>query len=158
VIFYTMGPKVMKALELEKNAIRLFKISARQVFEEKNGYTDRPFNAGKHTFQQNEMIGFAAFLEEKKICLAIFPGNGVKFVFSMGTSPLVKSKQEGLSHVFFSSGGDLSVFISAHDYRQYRKQYTFDQLCEMMAKTFIRFAEYYNTSNERTIITELRSV
>ena len=148
VFFYTLGPKLMKALELEKNAIRLFKLSARQVFDEKNGYTERPFNAGKHPFQRDELLGFSAFLEDKKICLTLFPGNGVKFVFSMGTSPLVKNSQDELSHVFFNSNGDLSVFISARDYRQYRKQYTFDQLCDIMGKIFLRFANYYNTNNE----------
>jgi len=157
VIFYTLGPKLMKALELEKNAIRLFKLSARQMYEEKNGYTARPFNAGKHPFKKEDLFGFSSFVEDKKICLALFPGNGVKFVFSMGTSPLIKSRQEELSHVFFNSNGELSVFISARDYRQYRKKYTFDQLCDIMGKTFLRFAKYYNTNNERKIITELRS-
>lgn len=157
IIFFTLGPKILKALELEKNAIRLFKLSARQVYDEKNGYTSRPFNAGKHPFKKEDLIGFSAFVEDKKICLCLFPGNGARFIFSMGKTPLVKSRQEGLSHVFFNSNGDLSVFISAEDYKQYRKQYTFDQLCENMGTTFLRFAEYYKTNNERKIMTELRS-
>lgn len=157
VIFYTLGPKLIKALELEKNAIRLFRLSARQVFDERNGYTERPYNAGKHSYGKDKLYGFTSYLEDKKICIALFPGNGIKYIFSMGTSPLVKSKQDKLSHVFFDSNGDLTVFISQEDYRQYRKQYTFDQLCEMMGKTFLRFAEYYNSNNEKRIITELKS-
>ncbi|MEN8224273.1 MAG: hypothetical protein ABFS05_02835, partial [Bacteroidota bacterium] len=158
VIFYTLGPVLTKALALEKNAIRLFRLSARQVHDERNGYTERPFNAGKHNYKRDELYSFTSYLETKKVCIALFPGNGIKYLFSMGTSPLLKSKQDKLSHVFFGDNGDMSIFISKEDYRQYRKQYTFDQLCEMMGKTFLRFAEYHKLNNEQRIITELKSV
>jgi len=157
VLYYTLGPKLLKAINLEKNAIRLFKLSARPIMDEGNGFTGRPFNMGKHSLEKNELYGLSAYLESKNICVASFPGNGVKFIFSMGISPYLKSRREELSHVFFGSNGDLSVFISKHDYNQYRKQYTFDQLCEMLGKTFIRFGDYHMSNNEKRILLELRS-
>ena len=156
-IFFTAGPRLTKAIDLERNAIKLFRLTARPVFEEGNGYTERPFDAGKHQYDIKKLTGFTSFLEDKKICLAQYPGNGIKYIFSMGASPLVRSQRDKLSHVFFANDGNISVFISKSDYKQYRKQYTFDQLCNMMGQTFFRFMEYYNDNNERRIITEIKT-
>jgi len=158
VVFYTLGFTFVKALELEKSAIRLFRLAARELSDIGNGFTDRPYQAGEHTFSRNELIGLASFMERKKICVTDMSGGNIKFIFSMGISPLNKRQQDKLSYVAFADNGSMSVFISKHDYKQYRNQYTFNQLCEMMGKTFIRFAELYKNRSESMIITELRSV
>jgi hypothetical protein len=157
VIFYSLGPKLLKALALEGSAIRLFKLAAREVSGEQNGFTGRPFQAGTHNLVRNEVIGFASFLEQKKICRAEFIGKGIKLIFSMGISPLSNKHLDNLSYVQFGDNGNLSVFISRSDYSQYKKEYTFNQLCELMGKTFLRFGEYYKDHNEKRIITEIKS-
>jgi hypothetical protein len=157
IVFYTLGPKQLKALSLEGSAIRLFKLAAREVSGEQNGFTGRPYQAGRHEFARNEVIGLASFLEGKKICRADFTDKGIKLIFSMGISPLNNKLMDELSYVYFGDEGDLSVFISQSDYSQYKKEYTFDQLCELMGKTFLRFGEYYKDHNEKRIITELKS-
>jgi len=158
IIFYSLGPVLMKALDLEKAAIRLFKLAAREVTDETNGFTDRPYHAGEHPYTRDRIIGFASFLEGKKICRAEFSGNGIRFIFSMGISPLNNKYKDQLSYVDFGDDNSLNIFISGKDYKQYKKQYTFSQLCELMGKTFLRFAEYYVNNNENRIITEMKSV
>lgn len=158
IIYYTLGPQLLKALKLEHSAMGLFKLAAREVSGEMNGFTGRPFQAGHHPYARNEVIGFASYLEQKRICLAEFTGNGIKLIFSMGISPLSNKYRDKLSYVSFGEDGKLSVFISKQDYRQYKKEYTFDQLCDLMGKTFLRFAQYHNEGLERKIITELKSV
>lgn len=157
IIFYSLGPLMLKALDLERSAIRLFKLAAREVSGEQNGFTGRPFQVGEHTYARNVVIGLASYLEGKKICVADFTGNGIKLIFSMGISPLNKAHINELSYVFFGDDGKLNVFISQNDYKQYKKEYTFDQLCELMGNTFLRFAQYYTEHMEKRIITELKS-
>lgn len=158
VLTYTLGAKLVKALELEKNAIRLFKLTAKTVAGENNGFTGRPMHVGRHEVDKNTLHAFTAFLESKKICVAQYPGNGVKYIFSMGTSPLVTHKQDKLSHVFFGSNGELNVYISAEDYRQYSRKFSFDELCSMMGSTFLRFAEYLSAGYDKRILDELKAV
>jgi len=157
VIYYTAGPALFKALNLEESAIRLFKLAAREVSGEQNGFTGRPFLVGQHPYSRNKVIGFASFLEKNKICQAEFSGKGIKLIFSMGISPLSNKYKDKLSYVYFGEDGRLSVFISERDYRQYKREYTFDQLCDLMGKTFLRFASYYDENLDRRIITELKS-
>lgn len=157
IVFITAGPLITRALDLESHAIKLFRLCARQVSGEGNGYTARPFSAGTHPYDANQLIGFASYLAEHKICMAQFPDRGIKLSFSMGISPLAKGYHEKISYVSFDENGNVNVFISESDYRQYRRQYTFDELCERMAGTFLRFARYYAERQERMILTELRS-
>ena len=157
IVFYSLGPKLVKALALEGSAIRLFKLAAREVSGEQNGFTGRPYQAGAHEFARNEVIGLASFLEGKRICRADFTGKGIKLIFSMGISPLNNKLLDKLSYVYFGDDGSLSVFISQEDYRQYKKEYTFDQLCDLMGKTFLRFGQYYTEHLEKRILTELKS-
>lgn len=158
VVYYTVGKKFFKAIEMEGNAIRLFKLAAREVSEITNGFTGRPFHAGTHNFEKNQIMGLSSYLEDKKICKAVFHREGVKLVFSMGISPLNHKQLNRLSYVEFSYDGKMTVFISEMDYRRYKRQFSFNQLCELMGKTFMRFADYYAVNSERMILTELRSV
>lgn len=158
ISFVTFGKIFAHALDLESAAIRLFKISAVKLVDENNGYTERPFTGGKHSFNEEQLFGFAMFLEGKKIVLAEYADNGVKLIFSMGISPLSNRSGGKVSYVMLNNDGSYSVFIAQHDYRQYRKQYTFDQLCKMMGDTFLRFAKYHAGNNENRIITELKSI
>lgn len=154
----TMGPVFTRALDLESAAIKLFKLCARLLTDENNGYTERPFSAGKHNYDNNQLISFATFLESKKICVAQFEDTGIKLKFSMGISPLRKNSVDKISYVSFDDNGNVIVFISQKDYHQYRKQYTFDQLCNRMGNIFIRFAGYHANHNESRIINEMKSV
>ena len=52
--------------------------------------------------------------------------------------------------------GNISVSISAFDYHQYRKSFSFDQLCESTGDIFKRFLEYYKDGREARIVTELK--
>ena len=154
----TMGPVFTRALDLESAAIKLFKLCGRLLTDENNGYTERPFSAGKHNYDNNQLISFATFLESKKICVAEFEDKGVKLKFSMGISPLRKNSGNKISYVSFDDNGNVIVFISQKDYHQYRKQYTFDQLCNRMGNIFIRFADYHANHNESRIINDMKSV
>jgi len=158
IIFYSLGPVLLKALSLEKAGIRLFKLAAREVSSELNGFTGRPFRAGEHSYKRDKIIGLASFLEQKNICTAEFPGAGIRLIFSMGISPLNFKYRNKLSYVAFEDDGSLNIFISESDYKQYKKQYTFDQLCELMGKTFLRFADYYDNKIENRIMIEMKSV
>ena len=158
ISFVTIGKTIVHAFDLETAAIKLFKLSAIKLIDEQNGYTERPFSGGKHSFNEEQLFSFALFMERKKIVLAEYAENGVKLIFSMGISPLSKKSRGKVSYVLLGSDGSYTVFIAQHDYRQYKKQYTFDQLCEMMGNTFLRFAKYYASNNEKRIITELKSI
>jgi hypothetical protein len=63
-----------------------------------------------------------------------------------------------VSYVLFEKTGQVTVHISAYDYKQYTERFTFDQLCNSFGTIFIRFLEYYREGQEERITVELKSV
>ena len=144
--------------KLEANARRLFKLSAEHIFETSNGFTSRPYSAGKVNYSKEDILGFTRFINGRYIAKSVLQDDEVILTFSMGISPLKNPPLDKISYVAIRFQGDLSVHISEYDYRLYRDQLTFDQLCASLADVFKRFLEYYHKGLEGRILNELKGV
>ena len=141
----------------EANARRLFKLAAEQIEDSADGFTGRPFSAGKVLAETNDLPGFSRFINGKFIARAFYRDDITYFAFSMNRSVLRIEGPAEVSYVAFNSKGEVTVQVSEADYRQYRKRINFDQLCASMADLFSRFLEYYRQGVEHRIITELKT-
>lgn len=151
-------PAIMKSQRLEKSARRIFKLAAEMVTDTSNGFTDRPYYAGQEDYNKNEIIGFARYLSGKDISRYTVGPQLVQVGFSMGRSSLVDKTFQKITHLSFANDGKVMVQISEQDYRMYRNQLTFDQLCDALSNVFTQFLDYYKNGNEERIITELKSI
>lgn len=143
--------------KLESNARRLFNLAAEHVQEALNGFTDRPYSAAQAEYTRDEITGFARFLGGGKIVKAIVQKEVVVLAFSMGISPLKDPDLQKISYVSFDNDGNISVHISEYDYKRFKEELTFDQLCASLGDVFFRFLEYYKKGLENRIIVELKS-
>ena len=143
---------------LEMNARRLFKLASELIVETSNGYTSRPYTAGKASYTSNELLGFSRILQSRYVALAMHRENGTYFIFSLNISPLQVRDPEQASYCLFDKNGNVVVHIAGKDYRQYRQNLSFDQLCDTTGKIFIRFMDYYKEGFEARITEELKSV
>jgi len=144
--------------KFESNARRLFKLASESIVEVSAGYTDRPYSAGKSSISNDDLIGFARFMKNRRIAMPHHSEQGLYLMFSMGRSVLTHPEPNALSYVLFGRSGDLSIHVSEFDYKQYKQKVTFDQLCNSLAKVFNRFSEYYVNGNEGRIVDELKEV
>lgn len=142
----------------ERNARRLFKLAADNIMETSAGFTARPYSAGTAKYSHDVLTGFARFLKSKNIVNPVYRSEGIYMTASLGISPMLDPEPERISYVLFNKKGELSVHISAYDYRQYTRRFTFDQLCSSLGITMQRFLEYYKDGHEDRIINELKSV
>lgn len=143
--------------KLESNARRLFNLAAEQVHEAFNGFTDRPYSACKTEYTRDEIRGFARFMGGEKIVKSSIQKNVVILAFSMGISPLKEPDLQQISYVSFDFKSNISVHISEYDYKRFKEELTFDQLCASLGDVFMRFLEYYKKGLESRIIVELKS-
>jgi hypothetical protein len=155
VVFF--WPTFSGAEKYEVNGKRLLKLAAELIYDTSDGFTNRPYSAGSVKYTSEELVGFARFLNGKFITRAYHQGGMVYLGFSIGKSPVVVDDPAEISNVMFDREGNVTVSISAFDYRQYRSQYNFEQLCATMGDVFKRFLEYYKDGNETRIITELKT-
>ncbi len=150
-------PLLSSQERFESNARRLFKLASELISETSNGYTQRPFAAGKISINFDDLLGFARFLNGKYIARSIHRENLVYLIFSMNKSVVKVDDPAEVSYIEINHNGEVSVKISEKDYHLYKDTFNFDQLCEKMASVFLRFIEYYKKGNENRIITELKT-
>jgi hypothetical protein len=144
--------------KLETNARRLFKLAAEHVSETSDGFTSRPYSAGKVPYSKEEILGFTRFINSRRIARSILQDDGIVLTFSLGISPLKNPLLDKISYTTIRFQGDLSVHISEYDYKRYKDQLTFNQLCASLADVFKRFLEFYNRGLEGRILNELKGV
>lgn len=153
-----LGPVTSKAFRLEQSARKLFKTAAQIVPTSHNGFTARPFYAGNTEYSKEQLTGFARFLSGHLIVYPVFAETGLYLTFSMGKSPFSVHEPSEISYIALDNIGAITVHIAASDYKRFRKELTFDRLCESMGNLFKRFLEYYINNQEYRIITELKPV
>ena len=141
----------------EINSRRLFRLAAELLNDTGDGFTERPFSAGKIEFTKEEVQDFARFINGKYIAKSFHFGDKLIFAFSMNKSLVMLEDPKEVSHVTFDLNGRITVSIAEKDYREYVARFNFDRLCDSLANVFRRFLEYYRQGMENRIITELKT-
>ncbi|MCD4680070.1 MAG: hypothetical protein K8S00_06755 [Bacteroidales bacterium] len=155
VLMMFFAKTVIISFQLESAARKILSLSVKYVGESSGSYTERPFPSGSINYTNEEIHGFSAFLEAKNIVKVVNEDGNFILSFSMGISPLSNPDLSSISYFQIDSDGNTAVHISVKDYYQYRKKYSFDQLCDAVANLFKRFFNEYKAHNEKRILTEL---
>jgi hypothetical protein len=160
LIFLTLlpisGPVLLKAFRLEQSARKIFRTAAQTVTSSGDGFTSRPYYAGNAEYSKEQITRFTQYLAGQMLVYPVFSETGVSLTFSMGKSPLAINDCGEVSFVIFENSGKITVHIASGDYRRFRKQLTFDRLCESIGDTFRRFLNYYIQNQEARILAELK--
>ncbi len=135
---------------------QLFEIAARKIHDKEAGFTHRPYPAGQADFTREEIIAFAKFMEKQQITRAMIEAKRVKLAFSTSLHMLDIADIDHASYIGFDDGGNISVQISETDYRQYKEQLTFDQLCEALGIVFKGFLKDFREGENGRIVAALK--
>ena len=153
-IMYTLKTK------LESHHRRLFELIAEPIADASDGYTPRPYPAGKTDCSREEIQRFAQFMEQKYIKNNYLNDDQIILLLPGLHSPfghIKKPNPENSSYIAFDKEGNVKAFMSQKDYDQYRDTYTFDQLCESMGTLFLGFLEDFRNGQENRILEKFRS-
>ncbi|MDD5507089.1 MAG: hypothetical protein PHD25_02015 [Bacteroidales bacterium] len=142
----------------ESNARRLLKLAVDTIEESSNGFTGRPFPAGRIQASKEELLGFARCLNGKHVTRFFYIDDTLSLAFSLNKSLLVGDQPGDFSHITISPEGKVMVILTMADYQQYKRTFNYDRLCASLGSVFIRFFNYYQKGQEDRIITELKSV
>lgn len=131
----------------------ILELAARSVHESEDGFTRRPFPAGTIEYTQEEIFEFGKFLQKHLIVLTKKEKNGLRLIINkpgiLWFQPLDSTKA---TYVSFDWNGNVSVNIAENDYRKYKDELTFDQLCASLGTLFKNFLVYYQKSENKKII------
>jgi hypothetical protein len=141
----------------EINSRRLFRLAAETINDTGDGFTERPFSAGKIDLTKDELMGFSRFLNGKYVAKPFHFEDRISFAFSMNKSLIYLDDPEEVSSVTIDFYGNINVKISEKDYREYIARFSFDRLCASLSMIFVRFLKYYRQGMENRIISELKT-
>jgi len=144
--------------KLRNHYRKIFELGAQSVAETNEGFTTRPYPAGKIAYSREELEGFASFLKRNQIVLPQIREDGVLLQIAtefMGSS---KKEMKDMSYVFFQDTGEFSVNISKNDYEKFREKLSFDELCNSISSLFIDFMDQYKNGQKEEILKVLESM
>ena len=139
----------------------VLELAASAVNETKNGFTPRPFPAGKVDFNKEDLINFAQFSLKHVIAFPYIEENRLVLVVPDNMLPhflLPKKNYLSETYIVFNYDGRISVQIAKKDYQQYIKKLTFDQLCSSFANMFVGFLHLYINGKGEQIINQMNAL
>ena len=163
IISALLVPVVIYVYASKKISFRQRKVletAAKPVNEAADGFTPRPLSAGEIQFSRQEISGFSEYLSKNLIAISYFEEHKVYFVIDpneLTYAKLFKPKFQNQTYVSFDYSGKVSVNIAGKDYKKYKEEYTFDDLCRSLGDLFKRFLKHYQQGNEKEILKELDS-
>lgn len=125
---------------------KILELAARPVDDTQNGFTGRPYPAGKIACSKGELHGFSELLKKLVIAVPIVEENGITLSLP---DDWFKRLYNTFGHytddtrVTIQYNGNVSVHISKYDYNKYKDELTFDQLCDSMGALFIQYFELF---------------
>lgn len=152
VLFITAGPVRRR---FNPHFRQVLELAAKPVTESRDGFTARPFAAGKTGSGQDEIIRFGKFLMKHGIVYTHFRKDRVILtVGGLSWWHFLSGKQnwQKVTYVSFDKDGNITVQISHNDYLKFKDQITFDQLCASLGDLMLRFLSYFHAGEEEKIL------
>ena len=126
-----------------------------------DGYSSRPFPAGKFEYNKEDLLNFADFMERGTIEKIYRQNDKIIMVFNGGLSsyiPFIKPNFEKLTYAEMDFKGNMNIHFAEKDYKLYKEELTFDELCKAFGELIWRFFRYYIDGNPKQILKEFRRV
>lgn len=161
ILAVPLVPIVIYVYAAKKISFRQRKVletAARPVNETADGFTPRPLSAGEIKFTRQEIADFSKYLIKNLIAMYYFEEDKVYLLIDpneLTYARLFKPKYQNQTYVSFDYSGKVSVNIAAKDYKKYKEEYTFDELCQSLGNLFKRFLEYHQQGKKEEILEEL---
>jgi len=156
VLIYIMVTRRMKWRYRE-----VLELAARPVSGAANGFTPRPYPAGEASYTKEELKAFAKFILKHGIALPHSDTDRTVLVINPSLfRPFLFKKKDPQrdTYVTFDADGRISVNITEKDYKKYREELTFDQLCLSLGNLFKDFLTLHQQGQAKKIIEQMNTL
>lgn len=136
----------------------ILELAARPVQTFEDGFSERPFPAGKADYTREEIEGFAGLLGRKAVAVPRFEEDRVVLVIPenvLGFFLFPARSHDGSTYLSFGFDGAVTVNIARKDYSRYRDELTFDQLCSSLGSMFKELLSRYQAGDIEAIFSML---
>jgi hypothetical protein len=139
----------------------ILQLAAKPVTGTTDGFTSRPFPTGPAEFTREDAIELASYLKKNVTAFPFIEPDRVVLVipeYMWVYMLFFKRSYEKGTYVAFTDSGQATVRIAKNDYRKYREELTFDQLCVSLGDLFKQFMQWSREGTPEKIFAKLNSV
>jgi hypothetical protein len=158
VIAYILLLRALFTRRMKWRFREILELAARPVESADDGFTARPYPAGRAEYTKEQLLRFARYLLKHMIAFPYVERDRVVMVVPENMLPRLLGLKHGyLGSTFVSFGfdGKVSVQIQKSDYERYREELTFDELCSSFAALFEEFLDLHRNGRGKLIIRRL---
>jgi len=133
----------------------ILELAAKPLNDKSDGFTGRPFPVGEIKFTKEQIKDFAIFIKKNMVAFPRFQKDNVTlFLLDFDYRLLLPFMTDYSKRTFvsFDYSGKVSVNIAKMEYKKYKDELTFDQLCESMGDLFKTFLRLYQQNKEKEIL------
>ena len=133
----------------------ILQLAARPVSGTADGFTPRPFPTGTAEFSREEAKGLARYLKKNMVAYPFIEEDRVVLVipeYMWVYLLFFRRNFQSDTYVSFTDSSQVSVRIAESDYRKYREELTFDQLCSSLGNLFKQFLQWYREGTPEKIM------
>lgn len=152
IAVWTLSIRIQK--KLWRYCRNVLELAALPVTSTEDGFTQRPFPVGTISTTKDEIQSFARFLTKHLIALAYQEHDRMILIIEINELTYIKFRKPDFSkhtYVSFDYDGNIHVQIAQKDYKKYKEELTFDQLCESLGNLFISFLLDYQKNQTENI-------
>jgi hypothetical protein len=138
----------------------ILRLAANPIRNFRDGYTDRLYPIGRTDIKNEVLEEFGKFANYNLIATAFMESNKIILVFSNGWYqyiPFLKPAWQKVTFISFDNFGNLNIHISMKDYKIYKNEVTFDQLCASLGNLIILLIRMYENGKKEEIINLLKN-
>ena len=156
IFFYMVYKKKLKGYYKS-----ILELAAQPVVDSQNGFTARPFHAGRTEYSPLEIKEFGRFCSKNLIAIPYTEKDKMILVISVNLrKDLLFTRSEYLSstYVSFDKDGKVEVNIAETEYKKYKDELTFNHLCLSLGNLFIEFLNLFRDNKPEEILKRLNQV
>jgi hypothetical protein len=143
-------------LKHQKRYRKILELAAYPVIETDNGFTERPFPMGEVQYTKSQLFGFAEYLKEQRIAFPYFEEERITMVLNDYTRFLFRGPlSERDTFISFYISGSVTVNIAKREYKKFRDELSFDQLCQSLGDLFKGLLDSYKKGEKNKILETL---
>ena len=161
LLFFILSMAALFTRRLKWRYREVLELAARSVSESADGFTARPFPAGKSDYTKEDLYRFSRFLRKYVIAYPFFEEDRVVWVVPENMFYYLTGLRRDYrrsTHIALDFEGNITVQITEKDYKKYTDELTFDQLCSSFGHLFVEFLTLYKRGDEKQIIQRMNAL
>jgi hypothetical protein len=149
---------MLKKKKLKSYYKSILELAAQPVDSAEDGFTARPYPVGQTEYSPHDISAFGKYCAKNLFAIPYREENKIILMLTIDKLKDIfwfRRNYIESTYISFDADGKVEVNISGKDYKKYKDELTFDQLCSSLGNLFIEFLQLFKQNKSDEILKRL---